>query len=89
MQQPTNETVQPIHSLNIKELTELLIKTNGIHEGKFELSVEFQIGVGGVGPSPEMVVPGAMVGVNRVGLTQSIVEGPNTVDASLVNPKSK
>ncbi|CEN56454.1 hypothetical protein [Candidatus Methylopumilus turicensis] len=89
MQQPTNETVQPIHSLTIKELTELLIKTNGIHEGKFELSVEFQIGVGGVGPSPEMVVPGAMVGVNRVGLTQSIVEGPNTVDASLVNPKSK
>lgn len=89
MQQPTNETMQPIYSLSIKELTELLIKTNGIHEGKFELSVEFQIGVGVVGPSPETVVPGAMVGVNRVGLTQSIVEGPNTVDASLVNPKSK
>lgn len=89
MQQSSNEQVQPIHTLSIRELTELLIKTNGIHEGKFELSVEFQIGVGGVGPSPETVVPGAMVGVNKVGLTPSIADGPNTVDASVVNPKKK
>lgn len=89
MQQPTNEKIQPIHSLSIKELTELLVKFYEIHEGKYELSVEFQIGVGGVGPSAESIVPGAMVGVNRLGLTLSLVDGPNTVDASVVNPRGK
>jgi len=86
MQEPINANDQALSPVSLKELITLLIKDKNLHEGKFDLSVEFQIAVGGVGPAPELIVPGAMIGVSRVGLAIAPLDGPNTVDAAIVNP---
>lgn len=72
--------------LTIKELTDVLIKHYGLHEGLYDLTVEFQIGVGSVGPNKEQLLPGAMVGVSRVGLVAVKGAAPSVVDAAQVNP---
>lgn len=88
MQRPnTNPQGQELIGMReLREIAELLVKHQGMHEGLYDLAIEFQIGVGGVGPSPELVLPGAMVGVKRIGLKQAVVLGPATVDASVINP---
>jgi hypothetical protein len=70
----------------MKEVTELLIKHYGFHEGMFDLLLEYQFGVGAFGPDPESVTPGAMIGISKLGLARAIQLGPLTVDASVVNP---
>jgi hypothetical protein len=75
--------------LSMRDLAGVLVKHYGIHEGLFDLLVEFQIGAGAVGPDPTALTPGAMIGVSRVGLMPSKVEGPTTVDAAIVNPAKK
>jgi len=75
--------------LSMRELAAVLVKHYGIHEGRFDLAIEFQIGVGGVGPDPENRLPGAMIGVHKVGLMPSKADGPTTVDAAEVNPAKK
>lgn len=88
MQQPnTNPQGQELIGMReLREITELLVRHQGLHEGLYDLAVEFQIGVGGVGPSPELVLPGAILGVKRIGLKQALALGPTTVDASVINP---
>lgn len=76
-------------SLNVKELTELLIKHFDIKEGQYDLVVEFGIGVGKVGPDDQTSLPGVMVGVSKVGLALATNAGPNVVDAKSVQPKKK
>jgi hypothetical protein len=75
--------------LSIRDLAALLVNHYGIHEGRYDLLIEFQIGVGAVGPDPTALKPGAMIAVSRVGLTPSRAEGPTTVDAAIVNPAKK
>lgn len=73
--------------LTMRELATVLVKHYGLHEGKYDLLVEFQIGMGLFGPNPETINPGAMVGVSKIGLVSSPpVDSPMTVDAALVNP---
>lgn len=80
----------PVDSpLSMRDLTGMLIKHYGLHEGKFDLMVEFQIGMGAVGPDPESVTPGAMIGLSRVGLMPTDTPTPTTLDAAVVNPKPK
>ncbi|WP_097458707.1 hypothetical protein [Mangrovitalea sediminis] len=92
---PTNQEViahqgTPVADpLSLRELTEVLIKHYGIHEGQYDLLVEFKIGVGALGPNQELALPGAMVGVSRLGLVKSTKMGNNTVDAAEVNPVTK
>ena len=86
-------TEQP-RSLDLKSLTEVLIRHFDIHEGTYQLNLGFRIGVGGFamdGDPESNPLPGAMVGVESVSLSR-ISEGmsaPNAVDAALVNPPSK
>lgn len=76
----------------MRDLTEVLIKHYGINEGSYDLAIEFQIGTGPVGKTADGLVPGAMIGVNKVGIIESkMVDGvalktSTTVDAALVNP---
>jgi hypothetical protein len=84
--QPFEPAFEP---LALRELAELLVKHYDVHEGLFDTLVEFQIGVGPVGPTPDSQCPGAMVGVSKVGLVRSTKAGPATVDASIVNPAKK
>jgi hypothetical protein len=75
------------NSVTLRELTELLIKHNDLHDGLYQIVIEYAIGLGTAGPTPETVAPTAMVGLSRVGLAKAEVEGPTTVDAALVNPR--
>lgn len=56
--------------LNNRELGELLVRQYGLHEGHYELWVEFMIGSGNMGPSPEAVASTAFVSFSKVGLTK-------------------
>ena len=79
-------TAQPT-PLTLRELAAVLVRHYDLHEGEFELVVEFQIGVGAVGPDPAAPAPGAMIGVSKVGLIQAREKGPTTVDAAQINPQ--
>jgi hypothetical protein len=72
--------------LAIREVIELLIKHYGLHEGKYDLLLEYQFGAGAFGPTPETVNPGVMIGIAKLGLTRAEKVGPLTVDAGTVNP---
>lgn len=72
--------------LSMRDLTTVLIKHYGIHEGRYDLLIEFQIGMGAVGPDPASLNPGAMIGVSKVGLMPAKGNAPTSVDAMLVNP---
>lgn len=75
-------------TLTMRELATVLVKHFDLHDGRYDLLVEFQIGMGLFGPNPETTNPGAMVGVSKVGLIPSSpVDSPMTVDASLINPR--
>ena len=91
MQQPnTNPQGQPQEinfQLELKEITTLIVKHHDLHEGLYDLALEFQIAVGAVGPDPSSVVPGAAVGVRRIGIIRSEKPGLSTVDAAEINPQ--
>lgn len=89
MQQPIDPSAQLPLSYSLREITELLIKHQDLHEGLYELSFQFQIAVGGVKASPENVLPGAMFGVSAIGLSKTEEENKNTVNAAQVNPLKK
>ena len=74
-------------SLELKDVTEILVKHFGLHEGKYDISIEFNIGVGAVGPTEQNRLPGAIIAVSRIGIAQATQDGPATVNASIINPK--
>lgn len=80
-----------IADFSLIELTEILVKHHKLHEGLYNLSLEFQLAVGAVGPTPELICPGAMIGVSRIGLSKTEKEKANihTVDAAKINPAPK
>ncbi|MDC8773436.1 hypothetical protein [Roseateles albus] len=75
--------------LSLRDLAILLVKHYDLNDGMYDLMVGYHVGTGGVGPTKEQAVPGVMIGVSEVGLVPSSNVGPNTVDASEVNPKKK
>jgi hypothetical protein len=86
--QSTEKNPKLIADFSLIELTEILVKNQGLHEGLYNLSIQFQIGVGAVGPSPELICPGAMFGISRVGLskTEESKKNIHTINAAEVNP---
>lgn len=82
------DTTTPVN-FSLRDLAEILIRHQGIHSGNYELSINFQIAVGAVGPSESNVLPGAMIGVSGFGLVPAMITGPNTVDAAIANPLPK
>ena len=85
MAQDTN-TEKPLTPLALKDVGVALIKHCGLHEGLYDVAIEFQFAIGRVGPSRESIYPGAMLGVSRIGLAKAEQKGPHTVDAREVNP---
>jgi len=75
--------------LSLRELTEVLIRHYGVNEGKYDLLLEFQVGIGSIGLAPESQLPGAMIGISKVGLIKSTADGITTVDAAIANPAKK
>ena len=74
--------------LTMHQLTQVLVRHYGLKQGLFDLLVEFQIGTGAVGPDKDRLLPGAMIGLARVGLSPAKVRGPNTVDAAEIHTES-
>jgi hypothetical protein len=73
-----------------KELTEILIRHQGLHEGVW--TVSFQLGMGNMqAPSPTggETVPAVVVSIFGVGLQKTDKEIGSAVDAAKVNPAKK
>lgn len=80
----------PVKSIDVREMTKLLVKHYGLHEGRYNLALEFQIGVGSFGPTTETKLPGAAVCISKIGIAPANEQdGPSTVDAAIVNPKKR
>lgn len=79
----------PVTSLSLKELAEILVRHHGYTEGIYETTIEFQIAVGAVGPNPQQTLPGAIVGISKIGLSKISEMNHHSVDASLINAPKK
>ncbi len=90
-QQSVDKPRDPVGELlDIKLLTELLIRHYGIDSGYYELVVEFGFATGRAGPSEEEIMPTAFVGVRRLGLVRVDQPTPMSVDAAqLFNQQKK
>jgi len=76
-----------VYSFSFKEVTETLIKKQGIHEGHWGIRIKFGLGAanfGGVGGGP--LLPTALVPVVEIGIQKADTPNDLTVDASQVNP---
>jgi hypothetical protein len=82
---------EPIqYSFELSEIAQLLLRSSGIHEGKWVIGIEFGIAVGPVGPKADEVYPGAVITVNKVMLSAATdgQQPPNLVfDAAVLNAK--
>lgn len=72
--------------LTYKEVVEALIKHQNLHEGIWQLYVEFGIAAANVPTGENQLSPAAIVPVNKIGLHRVDAENPLTVNASIVNP---
>jgi len=52
--------------LSMRDLATVLVKHYGLHEGCYDLMIEFQIGMGAVGPNADALNPGAMIQSTQV-----------------------
>jgi len=86
---PPQAPVPVATPLSMKEVAELLVKQYGLHEGLYDLLLEYQFAFGNFGPTPAQITPGAMIGLAKLGLTRVEKVGPLTVDAAQVNPAIK
>lgn len=89
--QPTEPNPDSIVSFSLVEMTKILIKHQDIHEGLYNLSLELKIAIGTIGPDIKSILPGAMIGVSRIGISKTAKAKTNvhTVDAAEVNPLPK
>lgn len=72
---------------SMRELTEMLVKHEGLTEGKWMLSVEFGITATNLGPDSENLTPAAVVPIVNVGLIESDKINNLTVDAATYNKR--
>lgn len=83
------DEIKPI-TLTHKEVTLALIKHQNIHEGIWQLYVEFGISVGNIPVADEKqelrVCPAAIVPITKIGLMKVDKQTPLALDASKVNP---
>ena len=79
-----------IITLTHKEVINALIKHQNIHEGIWQLYVEFGISAGNVPTADESqelrLCPAAIVPIAKIGLRMVDKETPLALDASKVNP---
>lgn len=67
---------------SLQELTEILVKQQGLSEGHWQLMVEFGFGASNAGPNEKDVKPTALIAVQALGLSRAPGPGPLTIDAS-------
>ena len=72
-----------------KEVVTALLKEQGIHEGIWQLIVNFSLGAAFVGPTDGEMNPAAIAMVNQVGIQKTDKVTHVSVDAAEVNPRAK
>lgn len=72
---------------SFKELAEILVKKQGIHEGVWGIFVRFGLAASNVGPSDSDLKPSAIIPIVEIGLQKFETENNLSVDAAMVNPK--
>lgn len=72
-----------------RELLELLIKAQSLHEGLWQLTVTFGFSVANIGPNPDEINPAGVAALMSVGLQRVETVGVPTLtlDAARVNPR--
>ena len=70
----------------LKELTVLMLKDQKIHEGQWQILVNFGFGAANIGPNEAELAPAALVPVMGVGIQKVSEKTPLSVDATEVNP---
>lgn len=76
-------------TLSHKELVEVLIKHQRLHEGIWQLYIEFGISAVNMLFGDDQASPAAVVPINKIGLHRAEKETPLGLDASKVNPAPK
>ena len=71
---------------NHRELVTVLLKHQCIHEGTWQLLVNFGFAAVNVGPNPSELNPAAIIPVTGVGIQRATESNSLCVDASVVNP---
>ena len=78
------------YEFDIHELTEILIKQKNIHEGIYQLRMDFRIASGLLAPAEDTKkLPGLMFGLCGVVIEQAKEPNDYTIDAAKINPKPK
>ncbi len=78
---------------SLSDLTAILVKERGLHDGVWMPAFEFTFGAMHAGPSPAEVRPAALVQISKVSIVR-VPDGmppdfPLAVDAAKVNPAPK
>lgn len=76
-------------TFSFKEIAEMLVKRQGLHEGIWGIFVKFGMGASNVGPNEDSLQPAAIVPILELGLQKFEKENNLSVDAAKVNPKTK
>lgn len=73
---------------SLAEITEMLIKQSDLHEGYWQLTVEFGMAAANIGPNELESRPAAIIPLQQVSLTKQKQKGNLTycLDANEVNP---
>lgn len=74
------------YTYKLKELTTLLLKNQGIHEGMWQILINFGLGAANVGANEADLAPAAIIPVLGIGIQRMPDKTPLTVDAAEVNP---
>ena len=70
-----------------KELTEMLVKKEGLHVGHWAILVRFGINAANVSMGGSEPLPSAIVPIVEIGIQRETAPTPLSVDAAVVNPK--
>jgi len=73
----------------VKQLAEILIKAQDIHEGHWGLSVSFGLSASNIVDASGEMFPSALIPITELGIQRFNESNALTVDASVVNPVAK
>lgn len=74
---------------DFKEIAEVLVKRQNLHDGIWGLIFEFGLQATNAGPSDSQILPAAIIPIMRMGLQKVTQETNLSVDAAKVNPPDK
>lgn len=76
-------------TFSYRDLVEILVKQQDLHEGIWGLVLKFGIQATNIGPNDHDLKPAAIIPVLEIGLQKMDKETNLTVDAAKVNPKPR